>query len=306
MFAAMRVRQWNKNGLVLVALIFAGLLTDLRSVERALMGFFAFSLTASAVYIFNDIGDVQNDRLHPKKRHRPIASGNLSIPMAIVTLLLCLAGAATLIASLAWLPRSVHIDPYAAFGGGNLLTGVVLILYAGINVAYTLWLKHLVLWDVFTIAAGFVLRAYAGALVIPVPISPWFYLCTLFLALFLALGKRRTEFTSLDGKERSYRAILQQYNLPLLDQLMSIVVTCSLITYSLYTFLGSRGVSMMATIPFVTFGLFRYLYLIYVKSEGDQPDEVFWRDRQILCAVVGCVLVAIVVLYGLPWYQHHQ
>jgi 4-hydroxybenzoate polyprenyltransferase len=306
MLMAMRIKQWSKNGLVLLALIFAERLTDLLSDERTLLAFLAFSFAASTIYIINDIGDRAKDRLHPKKRKRPIASGNLSIPMAIATIIICMAAASGAIAGLVLLPKANSPDPYASLGDSTWTLGGVIALYIGINLAYTYWLKHQVLWDVFTVAAGFVMRAFVGALAIPVPISPWFYLCTLFLALFLALGKRRAEIVNLTDRVRNYRAILQQYNLVLLDQLMCIVATCTLVSYCLYTFLGTRGLSMMVTIPFVIFGLFRYLYLVYVKSEGDRPDEVLWSDRQIMLSVACCVIVAIIILYGIPWYGHHR
>lgn len=299
--AAMRIKQWTKNGLVLLALIFAHRLTDGGAVERAITAFFAFSLAASTIYIVNDIADREKDRVHPRKRYRPIASGRLPIPAAIFTAVLCAAGALGLTYELTVRELAGQPDPFAAFGGSPALFALTLGGYVAMNLAYSSWLKHQVLWDVFIIAAGFVLRALAGAFAIPVPISPWFYLCTTFLALLLALGKRRAELVQLSDDAASHRANLRDYNVLLLDQLMAVVVTSALITYSLYTFQGDgTSHALMVTIPFVIFGTFRYMYLIYVKGDGDRPDELLYRDRQILGSVILCVLVVMFVLYGLP------
>lgn len=297
----MRPKQWTKNALVLLALVFARKLTDLGAVERAVVAFFAFSLAASAIYLINDIADRHQDRLHPKKSRRPIASGRLSVPLAIVTAALCLGGVGALTGWLVLVGMRGVADPFVPWGGGPALFVATIVAYVVLNVLYSSWLKHLVLWDVFVVAAGFVLRAMAGAFAVLVPISPWFYFTTTFLALFLALGKRRAELMQLGDDAGRHRAILRDYTAPLLDQLLGVVVTCTLITYSLYTFQGDNGThALMLTIPFVLFGVFRYLYLIYVRHEGGQPDEVLWRDRQILGAVVLCVLTVLALLYGLP------
>ena len=298
----MRIYQWSKNGLVFMALIFAHRLFDLRADLRVLCAFAIFSLTASTIYIMNDIRDRDSDRMHPTKRERPIPAGRLALPVAYGTAATCTLIA---VALMLWLTLSGVTGPRDfLFGadGSHPLFILTIVGYAAMNIAYTLRLKHEVLWDVFIIAAGFVLRAFAGALAIPVPISPWFYLCTLFLALFLALGKRRSELVQLDGKASGQRRILEHYSLPLLDQLMGIVVTSALITYSLYTLQGDAAShNLLLTIPIVTFGLFRYLYLIYVHSEGERPDELLWRDKQILGAVTLCVVLYVMLLYGLPW-----
>jgi 4-hydroxybenzoate polyprenyltransferase len=303
---AMRPQQWTKNGLVVLALLFARRLMDLRADGRVILAFIAFSLAASFIYVINDIADRERDRLHPTKRLRPIASGQLSLVGASITAGICCVGTGVLGVGLALTSPPLTRDPFGEFLGSGILFCIVLAAYMGMNLLYTFWLKHLVLWDVFVIASGFVLRAFAGALAIPVPISPWFYLCTLFLAIFLALGKRRAELVLLEDQAVNHRANLQSYNLVLLDQLMSVVVTSTLITYSLYTFQADiEGFALMATIPFVIFGIFRYLYLIYVKHEGDRPDEILLRDRQILASVVLCILMIIGILYGLPALRHH-
>jgi 4-hydroxybenzoate polyprenyltransferase len=265
----------------------------------------AFCFASSAVYIFNDMLDREQDRLHPIKRLRPLAAGQLSLGIAIVTGALCLFVAALLtgVLSLWALPRVA--DPFAAWGGSPVLFTLTIAGYLALNVAYSLWLKHQVLWDVFIIAAGFVLRAVAGAFAAPVPISPWFYLCTMFVALLLALGKRRAELVQLSDGAASHRQNLREYSVLLLDQLVAIVVTSALITYSLYTFQSDTAShALMLTIPFVIFGVFRYLYLIYVRADGARPDELLWKDRQILACVVLCVVVVLAVLYGVPALQH--
>jgi 4-hydroxybenzoate polyprenyltransferase len=298
---AMRPTQWSKNGLVLLALVFSHQVTNLPAVGRVLLAFVAFSLAASAIYIINDIADHENDRFHPKKSLRPIASGRLSIPAAGITAAVCILGASGFTYWLVAKALPVVQDPFLLWGGAPRLFVATIASYFLLNLAYSFWLKHQVLWDIFIIAAGFVLRALAGAIAIPVPISPWFYLCTTFLALFLALGKRRAELVLLSDEAANHRKNLREYSVQLLDQLMSVVVTCTLITYSLYTFQGVNGnPALMVTIPFVVFGLFRYLYLIYVKNEGSHPDEVLYRDKQILGTVALCVLVILLILYGAP------
>jgi 4-hydroxybenzoate polyprenyltransferase len=301
---AMRPRQWSKNALVLLALVFSRRLTDVPSVGRALLAFVAFSFAASMVYVINDLADREKDRLHPRKRLRPIASGRLSVGMAVATAVLCALGAVAVTAVLAEIGLHGLQDPFAAWGGSGLLFAATLATYVTLNIAYSTWLKHQVLWDVFIIAAGFVLRALAGAFAIPVPISPWFYLCTTFLALFLALGKRRTELATLSTEAASHRRNLREYTVQLLDQLIVVVATCTLMTYSLYTFQSENAShALMLTIPFVVFGLFRYMYLVYVRGVGDQPEEVLIRDRQILGAVLLCVAVVAALLYLVPLIQ---
>jgi 4-hydroxybenzoate polyprenyltransferase len=301
---AMRPRQWTKNGLVLLALVFARQLTDLAAVERVLLAFFAFSLAASAIYVINDIADRETDRIHPRKSLRPVASGRLPVSAAYTTAVFCVLGSAGFTYWLVGPALQGVQDPFVLWGGASRLFVATILGYILLNLSYSFWLKHQVLWDIFIIAAGFVLRALAGAIAIPVPISPWFYLCTTFLALFLALGKRRAELLMLSDEAASHRKNLREYTVQLLDQLTSVVVTCTLITYSLYTFEGVNGSpALMLTIPFVVFGMFRYLYLMYVKNEGSNPDEVLYRDKQILAAVALCVLVIVLVLYGVPLFR---
>jgi 4-hydroxybenzoate polyprenyltransferase len=298
---AMRPAQWSKNGFVLVALVFARKLSDPNAVGRTLLAFLAFCFAASAVYLVNDLSDQERDRLHPRKKLRPIASGALSLRGAVATLVVCLAAAAILVVVLSITAIPAPGDPFRLWGGSPLLFALTLACYVVINVAYSLWLKHQVIWDVFIVAAGFVLRALAGAFVIAVPISTWFYLCATFLALFLALGKRRSELIRLSDQAGRHRSNLRHYSLALLDQLISIVVTSMLITYCLYTFQGENSrLALMLTIPVVLFGTFRYLYLMYMHAEGDRPDELLWRDPQILGAAVVYVALALTLLYVIP------
>lgn len=298
---SMRPSQWTKNGLVLLAAVFARRLTDAATVERSLLGFGAFCLAASAVYLINDLADQQRDQLHPRKRARPLAAGELAHPVALGAVVACVVGAALLARAVALREPAAAHDAFALWAGSGLLFAAAVGAYIALNFGYSVGLKDRVLLDVFIIAAGFALRALAGAFAASVPISPWFYLCTLFLALLLALGKRRAELTELDAEASAYRASLRQYSLPLLDQLMNVMVTATLITYSLYTFQAENSnYALMLTIPIVLFGMFRYLYLVYVRGEGDRPNELLWRDPQILGSVTLCLAVFLVVLYGLP------
>jgi 4-hydroxybenzoate polyprenyltransferase len=296
----MRPQQWVKNLLVYLALIFARRGADLPAVGRVTLAFGAFCLAASAVYILNDLMDRERDRNHPRKRLRPLASGMVTSAQAITLLAVCLVGAGILTALLAARIPTAG-DPFARWGGSAALFVLCLGGYVALNVLYSLWLKHVVLLDIFLIAAGYVLRPMAGAFAIPAPISPWFYLCITFGALFLALGKRRAELLLLSDDAFSHRRNLREYTLPLLDQLITIVVTCALISYSLYTFQGDNaGHDLMLTIPLVLFGIFRYLYLIYVKAAGDRPDELLWRDRQISVTIALWFALVLVLLYVAP------
>jgi 4-hydroxybenzoate polyprenyltransferase len=309
----MRVSQWSKNGLVVLAALFSRQLTHPPTLLRVIVAFFAFSLAASAIYLFNDILDRDSDRLHPTKRYRPIAAGDLSVRAAAILCAICLAASLALtglLASRALYPRAdLQRDPFSAYGGAPLLFAVSILAYLALNVAYTLRLKRLVLWDVFAIAFGFALRALAGAFAAGVYISPWFYLCAIFLSLVLAIGKRRAELVRatapisapISATDPSpTRAALREYTLPLLDQLMGVVVTCALITYSLYTFqAGVAGDSILIiTVPCVIFGVFRYLYLVYVRAQGESPDRLLFTDPQILGSVLLCLLIIAAALYG--------
>lgn len=297
---AMRPRQWSKNLAVFVGLVFAQRLFNPWLFGREAIAFVAFCLASSGIYLFNDLLDLENDRLHPKKRNRPLAAGILPVrwaKVAIGVLWVCCAGLA---ASL-FLIHLQGKDIFASLGGANALFTSVLAGYILLMVLYSVRLKHVVLLDVFIIASGFALRILAGAVVIPVVISPWLYVVTIMLSLLLALGKRRNEIVLMNEQAGNHRQILREYSLPLLDQLITIATATTLMAYSLYTFQATTGDSrLMITIPLVLYGMCRYLYLVYVRKEGGSPEEILLRDRHMLGTVVLCVAVVIVVLYILP------
>jgi 4-hydroxybenzoate polyprenyltransferase len=301
LIVAMRPRQWTKNLGIFVGLVFAQRLFSAISFERAGVAFLAFCLASSVIYLLNDLLDLENDRQHPVKRKRPLASGRLPISWAIAMMGVLLLACAGLTAIIFALPIRPEIDTFADLGGSNLLFAATIITYLLLMVLYSIRLKHIVLLDVFVIASGFVLRILAGALVIPVTISPWLYLVTILLSLFLAFNKRRHEIVLLQGEASNHRQILKEYSLPMLDQMITIVSAATFMSYSLYTFQGPTGNHrLMITIPFVLYGMFRYLYLVYMKMEGGSPEEVLLRDRHMLATVVLCVAIIIVVLYILP------
>jgi 4-hydroxybenzoate polyprenyltransferase len=250
--------------------------------SRVVLAFVAFCLLSSAGYIWNDLRDVSADRLHPTKRRRPIAAG-LVPPWLAATLALALGAAGLLLA--------------LALGTSFLL---VASLYMLLTASYSIWLKHLVLIDIFGISAGFVLRAVGGAVVIGVPVSPWLYVCTVLVSLFLGLGKRRNELEVLEAGAAGHRRNLEQYSLELVDQLILIVASVTIMAYSLYTFSAEnlpRDHSMMLTIPLVMYGLFRYLYLVRVKGQGGAPEDLLLMDPGMLGTAVAWVLVTVIVLY---------
>ena len=297
---SMRPRQWTKNLALFVGLIFAQQLFTLTSLERAFVAFVVFCLASSCIYIFNDLLDLERDRQHPTKSKRPLASGDLSISWAIVTIGILLLGCTGLTLLIFTIPIQ---QPYifASFGGANVLFALTVVSYVTLMLLYSVRLKHIVLMDVFIIASGFVLRILAGAVVIPVMISPWLYLVTILLSLFLALSKRRHELVLLQDEASNHRQILKEYSLPLLDQLITIVIAATIMAYSLYTFQGPTGNHrLMITIPLVLYGTFRYLYLLHIRMEGGSPEEILLRDRHILGTVVMCTVLIIIVLYGLP------
>ncbi|MCP4422936.1 MAG: decaprenyl-phosphate phosphoribosyltransferase [Chloroflexi bacterium] len=279
----MRPRQWTKNGFVFVALFFDRQLLSAASFGRTLLAFGLLCLMSSAVYIMNDLADIESDRQHPTKRKRPLPSGQLNPTTARIASLLFAVG--SLVAGLFL----------------SLEFGLVLLAYLLIQIAYTFWLKHVVLLDVSVITAGFVLRIAAGVTIIDVQrFSPWLYVFGGFLALFLALGKRRHELSLLGKNASNHRAILEEYNLDLIDRLLGTVTTSAIVSYSLYTFLAEglpQNHSMMLTIPFLIYGVFRYLYLIHVRNEGGAPEEILLRDRPFQATIALFGIVAFIALY---------
>jgi len=280
---SLRPKQWTKNLIVFAALIFDDHLFEPSRIALVVGAFICFCLASSTVYLVNDLLDRESDRLHPVKRNRPIASGRLNERLAIIT-----AVALLLVSTLG----ALALRPGFA---------AIIVLYLALLVAYSFMLKHVVILDVFTIAGGFVLRAAGGAVVLDAPISPWLYVCTVLLALFLGFGKRRNELNVLEHAAGAHRRNLDEYTLPLLDQLILITSAATVMAYSLYTFLAPNlpeNHSMMLTIPVVLYGLFRYLYLLYVRGEGGAPEQLLLTDRALLATVAVWAAMAVAVLYG--------
>jgi len=300
-FKTMRPRQWTKNLTVFIGIIFAQQLFSTPSLIRTVLAFITFCIASSIIYLLNDLLDLENDRLHPKKRHRPLASGRLPISWAIAAIAILFLVCVGLTACVFLVPIGTHRDIYAAYGGANLLFALTIATYLILMVLYSTHLKHVVLIDVFIIAAGFVLRIMAGAVVIPVSISPWLYLVACLLSLFLALSKRRNELVLLQGQASNHRKILKEYSIPMLDQMITIVATTTIMAYGLYTVQGTTGNHrLIVTIPLVLYGIFRYLYLVYMRMEGGSPEEVLLRDRHMLGTVILCTVLIFVILYVLP------
>jgi len=283
LFGSLRLKQWTKNLLVFAGLLFSGRLTDRTLWHPAALTFGAFCLLASAVYLLNDLHDREQDRLHPKKCHRPIAAG--LVPPAVA-----LAAAGFL--SLAGLLLAFRSGPKVGYLGAG---------YLALNLAYIIKVKHVPLLDIFSVAMGFVLRAVTGVVAVGVELSPWFVLCTVLLALLLVLGKRRQELVSLAAEATGHRKVLGRYSRVFLDQMISIIATATLVSYSLYTFFSEAGRhhSLMWTIPPVLYGLFRYLYLVYQEGQGGEPEELLLHDPGILGSVLLWVLSILVILYFL-------
>lgn len=284
-----------------VGVVFAQRLFNTHALLRSLVAFAVFCAASSCIYLLNDLLDLKQDRLHPIKSQRSLASGRLPISWAFTGIAILLVICILLSSLLFYLPPGEVPDPFSALGGGNLLFALSISGYLILMVLYSTIFKHIVILDVFVIAAGFVLRILAGTFAIPVFISPWLYLVTILLALFLALSKRRYELVLLQNKAGEHRQNLQEYTLPLLDQMITIVMTATLMAYSLYTFQGLTGNHrLMITIPFVLYGMFRYLYLVHKQIAGGSPEEVLLRDYHMLGTVSLCIASIIFILYIWP------
>lgn len=279
----MRPRQWFKNVFVFAPLIFDEKLDDPLYVAQTVAGFVLLCLTSGAVYIINDLADIEKDRNHPKKRYRPLAAGEVDTRAATVA-----AFAIPLIA----LPLGFLLNPVV----GAILTG-----YLAVQIGYSFWLKDVVIIDVMIVASGFLLRVAAGVpLVEAERFSPWLYVCMTLLALLIGFGKRRHELVLLREEASGHRQSLQDYNLPLLDHVISIVTASTLLAYALYTFSAPNlppNHTMMLTIPFVLYGIFRYLYLIHVKEMGGAPEEIVLSDRALQATIALWGLSVVVVMY---------
>jgi 4-hydroxybenzoate polyprenyltransferase len=283
LFIAMRPKQWIKNGLIFAALVFDQQLFVRDPLLRTIAGFFLLCMGASAVYLINDLADLEQDRNHPIKRSRPLPAGLLSVAIARV--------AACILFILA---------PGIGFAL-NKTFGVILLSYMVLNLFYSFWLKHIPIIDVMVLATGFVLRVALGVALITVQrFSPWLYMCTTLLALFIGFGKRRAEMMLLADNANSHRRVLDGYTIPLLDQILVIVSGMTIIAYSLYTFSAENlpdNNSMMLTIPFVLYGIFRYLYLVNVENAGGAPEELVLTDKPLMATFVFWGVSAVAILY---------
>jgi 4-hydroxybenzoate polyprenyltransferase len=274
----MRPRQWTKNLLVFAALIFSIKVSNLEMLFVTVLGFVLFCLVSSCVYILNDFMDREADRQHPEKKHRPMASGAINPHIAISL------GAFLLVLSL-----STAFFLNSSFG-------IVLVVYFLQNVAYSLKLKHVVIIDILIIASGFVLRAVGGSLLIQLPLTPWFIMCTMLLALFLAISKRRHELYLLKTAKGSHRRVLNFYSLELLNQFNSIVTTLIIVSYALFTFTSGHTIQLMWTLIWVIYGILRYLYLIQMEGKGGKPEKVLLEDKHILVTVMLYAISVVVIL----------
>ena len=278
-----RPRQWVKNGFVYMALLFDQKLFDWNLLARTTLAFILFCMASSAVYVINDLADLEKDKQHPIKRRRALPSGQLQPWFAV------LAAAGIM---LVCLPVSFWLDVYF---------GAVVLTYFLLMLAYSFWLKNVVIVDVMVVAFGFVLRVAAGVVVAEAArFSPWLYMCTVFLALFLAIGRRRHELSLLAEDANSHRKILEEYTIGFLDEMNHVVSTGALIAYSLYTFSATNlpgNHAMMLTVPFVVYGLFRYQYLVHVKGEGGAPEMLLYTDRPFLLDLILWGITVVLIMY---------
>ncbi|MEN9938173.1 MAG: hypothetical protein RLZZ387_4752 [Chloroflexota bacterium] len=295
----MRPKEWIKNAWVFAAIVFSEqqLWMHPDSVLVTLGAFALFCMAASAVYLLNDLVDIEKDRAHPKKRNRPLPSGRLSPTVAMWAAILLVVAA---------LPLAFVIDyNYPRGTPPDIDFGVALVAYALVpGLAYSFYLKNIVILDIFTIAAGFVLRAVAGAMVLDITITPWLVICMGLLALFLGLSKRRAELVLLQGGAAGHRRILDEYSLPLLDQMISIIIAATIIAYTLFTATAPTLPRepfpvMMITVPMVVYAIFRYLYLMHRHAGGGSAADLVLRDIPLAVSIVlwGTTSLGILALY---------
>jgi len=291
----MRPKQWTKNALLLPALVFSERYTDADAVVSVAVGIALFCMLSSAGYLVNDLRDVENDRKHPKKKLRPIASGELgeAAARALAAVLIAVGLGGSLYLSVLHAPASGSADADLWNNWGFAITAAS---YLFVTLSYSMYFKHVVLLDVMLISTGFLLRAVAGAAAIPVESSAWFLICTAFGALFLGLSKRLAELRLLNEAAVEHRKILDEYTPALLEQLIGIVTACTLISYALYTFTGPHGQAIMLTVPFVIYGMFRYLFLVSRGEAGGEPETTLLKDRPLQACIVLFMLVAVLTL----------
>lgn len=275
----LRPKQWLKNFFIFAALLFSRNLFDAAMLVAAVEAFVIFCLISSGVYVLNDVFDRARDQNHPVKKNRPVASGRMPAGSA------CLMASVLLGAGLLW--------SFMVAAG----LGLTCLAYVLLMLAYSALLKELVILDIFTIAAGFILRVVAGAEAIVVYLSPWLLLCTVFLSLFIALGKRRHELYLLSQEAAEHRPALNHYSFAFIDQMVAVATSATILSYSLYTFLAPTSKALMGTIPFVLYGLFRYLYVIYQQNGGGAPEEILTKDRPLQIVVLLWVIACFLALY---------
>lgn len=279
----MRPRQWMKNVLIFVPLVFDQQLDNMVAFRTTLAGFVLLCLVASAVYLINDLTDLEADRRHPEKKKRPLASGELPVPVAILAIAILLLSA---------LPLAYSLSPGFA---------VVLLTYLLLNLAYSRWLKHIAIIDFLVLASFYLLRVVAGLTLIQVArFSPWLYVVTTLGALYIGFGKRRAEISLLADEASNHRRVLDGYTIPLLDQFITIVSATTIVAYSLYTFSAPNlpeNHAMMLTIPFAIYGIFRYLYIVQTKQGGGAPEEELLADRPLQLAIFLWGVTVLVIFY---------
>lgn len=283
-FKSLRPQQWIKNLFIFAPIIFSQNIFNLPLLLKTIIAFIAFCILSGSLYILNDLKDLEEDKLHPLKSKRPLASGELKKFHAILVFFILSSLGFILAISL------------------NKNFFIIALIYFFLQVAYSVRLKHVVILDVFVIAAGFFIRVVSGALVIEVPVSSWLLICTFLLALFLALSKRRHELVLLEKNARSHRPILEEYNPCLLDQMIAVVTASTLIAYCLYTIAEETvtkfgTTKLIYTVPFVLYGIFRYLYLIHQRSEGGSPETLIIKDRPLLIDLFLWIASSIFILY---------
>ncbi len=281
---SMRPHQWVKNFFIFAALIFSGHLFNITNLIDTILGFFIFSIVTSSIYIFNDLIDIEKDKLHPEKSLRPLPSGKLSKEYAVIS---------SFLFAVLSLVVSFFLNQYFM---------IFLLAYIALNVLYTFILKNIVLLDIMAIAAGFVLRIYAGAVLIDVPVSEWLILCTILIALFLGFSKRRAELITLELKANIHRSVLTHYSPQFLDQMIGIVTASTVMSYALYTIseetvlkFGTKN--LIYTVPYVLYGIFRYLYLVHKLERGGNPTLTLLKDVPMILNIILWILTVSLIIY---------
>lgn len=275
---SMRPKQWYKNLVIFVGIVFSLNLLNLQMWLNAILAFIIFCMLSGSEYVINDILDIERDRKHPRKCRRPIASGKLKLPYALLFVIILI---------------SVAVSGAYSINRQFLIISITYLL---LILSYSIFLKHLIIVDLLIISTGFVIRAVAGSLAVIVSVSPWLIICAFLLALFLALGKRRHELILLGDDTKNHRRTLEDYSSEVLDQMINITTGVLIMSYSLYTFLVDNTY-MMLTIPFAIYGLFRYLFLVHSRNIGGEPETLF-RDKGMLISMVLWAVLVILILYG--------